>query len=223
MKKQFKIVALAAIACITGSVFAQATGDWMVRAGGMRIMPQVSSDNLSAPSFPESKSAVAATNQVGGGVTYMYTDNISFDLPLALPFKHSLYGAGAGLQSVGKIGEVSAMPMTLFVQYRFLEPQSTFRPYVGIGPTYAYFFNETGSGTLTALTNPGGSPTTLTIDSKLTYSIQLGATVAFDKNWFADAFYSKTPLRTRTTLSTGQTQDNTLDPETIGISVGYKF
>jgi outer membrane protein len=113
--------------------------------------------------------------------------------------------------------------MTLFAQYRFFEPQSAVRPYVGIGPTYAYFFNETGSGALTQLTNPGGTPTTLKIDSKFTFTVQLGATVAFNNNWFIDAFYSKTPLKTTTTLSTGQTQENTLDPESFGLSIGYKF
>lgn len=223
MKIQYKILAVAAMVCAGNAVFAQAAGDWMVRAGGMTITPQVNSENLSAPSFRESKSNVSSASALAGGITYMYTDNISFDLPVAVPFKHKLYGDGAGLRGTGKVGEVSALPITLFVQYRFLEPQTTFRPYVGVGPTYAYFFDTVGSGTLTQLTNPGGSPTTFSIDNKLTYTMQVGLTMAFDKNWFGDVFYTKTPLKTRTTLSTGQTQDMTLDPEAYGVAIGYKF
>jgi outer membrane protein len=223
MKNQIKAIAAAALFCAAGAAMAQAAGDTMVRLGGITITPRVNSSDLSPPSFRNSQSDVESASSLGGGLTYMYSDHISFDLPIALGFKHTLNGAGAGLQGVGKIGEVTALPMTLLAQYRFFEPQSALRPYVGIGPTYAYFFNETGSGALTQLTNPGGTPTTLKIDSKFTFTVQLGATVAFNNNWFIDAFYSKTPLKTTTTLSTGQTQENTLDPESFGLSIGYKF
>jgi outer membrane protein len=38
-----------------------------------------------------------------------------------------------------------------------------------------------------------------------------------------DVFYSKTPLKTKNTLSTGQTLDVTLDPVSYGVTVGMKF
>jgi outer membrane protein len=152
----------------------------------------------------------------------MLTNNVSVDVPLALPFKHKLYGAGA-IAGVGQIGEVQALPITVFLQYRFMEANSKFRPYVGLGATYAKFFNEQGSGTLTALTNPGGPPTKLKVDSKFTVTPQVGATVAFDEKWFFDIFYSKSKLTTKNTLSTGQTLDIALDPVSYGIAVGYKF
>ena len=44
-----------------------------------------------------------------------------------------------------------------------------------------------------------------------------------DKNWFADASYTYTPLSTRNTLSTGQTLDIKLDPSSFSLAVGYKF
>jgi outer membrane protein len=113
--------------------------------------------------------------------------------------------------------------MTLFLQYRFLEANAKFRPYVGLGATYAYFFNEQGSGVLTALTNPGGAPTKLSVDSKFILTPEIGATLALDGQWFVDVFYSKARLKTRTTLSTGQTVDAALDPASYGIAIGYKF
>jgi outer membrane protein len=222
MKHSLKFFSVTLLAVAAHSAFAQSAGDWMVRAGAGTIAPQVNSGSLSAPSQPNSKTDVSAASNLIGGITYMYTDNLSVDFALALPFEHKLTGAGT-LAGVGQVGKVQALPATVLLQYRFLEPQSTFRPYVGIGPTYAYFFNETGSGTLTALTNPGGAPTKLKIDSQWTYTAQIGATLALNKSWFLDAFYSYTPLKTKNTLSTGQSLDITLDPNAYGIAVGYKF
>ena len=222
MTNTLKFITAAAIALSTQAAFSQTAGTWMARAGATTIAPQVTSGNMSAPSFPNSKTDVGSASQVSGGVTYMYTDNISVDLPLALPFKHKLYGADA-LANAGQIGEVQALPITVFFQYRFSEANAAVRPYVGVGPTYAYFFNEAGSGALTAMTNPGGSPTTLKVDSQFTMSAQIGATIAVNDKWFVDVFYSKTPLKTKNTLSTGQTLDVTLDPVSYGVTVGMKF
>jgi outer membrane protein len=231
MKTQLKFLAVAAAVLAAGGVCAQSSGSWMVRAGATRVAPSNPSGDLSAPSFVlnssgvpvgGSKTSTAADTQLGGGITYMYTDNISVDVPLALPFHHKLYGAGS-IEGVGQIGEVQALPMTVFLQYRFLDAGSRFRPYVGLGATYAYFFNEQGSGTLTALTNPGGTPTKVSVASKFTLTPQIGATFAIDAKWFADVFYSKSKLTTTTTLSTGQKVDAALDPASYGIAVGYKF
>jgi outer membrane protein len=177
---------------------------------------------MTAPSFKGTKTDVSSASQVSGGITYMLTDNISIDVPLALPFTHKLDGAGA-LAGAGQIGEVQALPMTVFLQYRLMEANSQFRPYVGLGATYAYFFNEKGGAALTAMTNPGGPATTLKVDSKFAFTGQLGLTYAINDKLFVDVFYSKTMLQTRNTFSTGQTLDITLDPASYGITIGTKF
>ena len=201
---------------------AQSAGSWLGRVGMTSIAPQVTSGNMSAPSFAGTKSDVSSASQVSGGITYMYTDNFSVDVPLALPFTHKLIGAGA-LAGAGQIGEVQALPLTVFFQYRFLEANSQFRPYLGLGATYAYFFNEKGGAALTAMTNPGGPTTTIKVDSKFTVTPQIGLTYAIDDKLFVDVFYSKSMLQTRNTFSTGQTLDITLDPASYGITIGTKF
>lgn len=207
----------------SAAAHAQAAGSWLVRAGVTNITPDVTSGDLSAPSLAGTKSDVDASTRLGGGVTYMYTDHISVDLPLALPFKHELTGDGA-IAGVGKIGEVKVLPMTLLAQYRFGEPNATFRPYVGAGPTYAKFFKERSTATLSALT--GGTPatpTTLSVESRLVPTVQLGASWTLNDRWFVDAMVAKTFLKTRTTLSTGQTLDIKLDPVTVSVAVGMRF
>ncbi len=222
MKTQLKLITLLAT-LVCGSAMAQTAGTWMVRAGATNITPNVSSGYLTAPDFlGGTKADVGSDSQLSGGITYMVTDNISVDVPLALPFKHKLIGDGA-LAGAGEVGSVQALPFVVFLQYRFLEANAKFRPYVGLGATYAYFFNEEGSGKLTATTNPGGTPTKFTVDSKFAFTPQVGATVALNDKWFVDVFYAKTFLRTRTHFSTGQTMDLALDPVSYGFNVGYKF
>ena len=148
-------IAGAALLSCAGLAQAQSAGSWLVRAGVTHISPEVSSGDLSAPSFANTKVDVLADTQLSGGITYMVTDHWAVDVPLALPFKHDTVGAGA-IAGVGKIGEVKALPMTIFAQYRFLEADAKVRPYVGLGLTYAKFFKERGTAALTGLT--GGTP-----------------------------------------------------------------
>ena len=222
MKKSIPFLTFSALALLASVASAQSAGTWLGRLGMTTIAPQVSSGDMSAPSFPGTKSDVSSASQVSGGVTYMYTDNFSVDVPLALPFTHKLIGAGA-LAGAGQIGEVQALPLTVFFQYRFLEANSQFRPYLGLGATYVYFFNEKGGAALTAMTNPGGPTTTIKVDSKFTVTPQIGLTYAIDDKLFVDVFYSKSMLQTRNTFSTGQTLDITLDPASYGFTIGTKF
>lgn len=227
MNTQLKFLAVAASVLAAGSVYAQAAGTWLVRAGATTVAPQVSSGCLSAPDFGDSpagctKTDVSSNTQLAGGITRMLTDNISVDVPLALPFKHKIIGDGS-MKGAGNIGEVEALPITVFLQYRFMAANAKFRPYVGLGATYAYFFNPQGSGRLTATTNPGGRPTSFTVDSKFIVTPQVGATLALTDKLFLDVFYSQSKLNTRTNMSTGQHLDADLDPVSYGIAIGYKY
>jgi outer membrane protein len=223
MKNTFKL-SLVALALVAGSAAqAQSAGTWMARVGGIGLYPQVSSGDLSPPAFPNTQTDVSSDWTLGGGVTYMITDNWSVDVPLALPFTHTLSGAGA-IAGVGTIGTTKALPITMWGQYRFGEAKSTFRPYLGAGLTYAYFYDENATSTLNALS--GGTPsnpTTFSIQSKWAFGVQAGATYAFNERWFLDGMLGYTWLKNTTTLSTGQTQPMTLNPVSVAISIGYKF
>lgn len=225
-KKVFRAAALMAALC--GAIAAvpasaQTAGSVLVRVGATQIKPNVDSGDLSAPSLAGTKASVKSDTQLSGGITYMVTDNISVDLPLSLPFKHELEGDGA-INGVGKIGEVKALPITLLGQYRFLEATSAFRPYVGAGLTYAKFYKAKSTAALSGLT--GGTPsnpTTLSVKSKLAATLQIGASFAINDRWSIDANATHTFLKTTATLSTGQTLDMKLDPDSYSLAVGYKF
>lgn len=221
MKKHaFHGIAIALLALVATGAQAQQAGSWLGRVGVTTISPDVSSGDLSAPSLPHTQIDVNSNTQLSGGITYMLTDNWALDLPLALPYKHTISGAGA-ISGAGKLGDVRALPITLFAQYRFLAANAQARPYVGVGATYAKFYDERSTGTLSALT--GGSPTTFEVDSKWAPTFQAGLQYMINDKVFLDGMVAKTLLKTTTHLSTGQSIDAKLDPWTISLSVGMKF
>lgn len=194
-----------------------------VRVGVTQIVPDVTSGNLTAPSFTGTQADIGSATQLSGGITYWLNHHWTVDLPLALPFEHEIVGAGA-IAGVGKIGEVKALPITLLGQYRFGHHDSPIRPYVGLGVTYAKFFKARSTAALTALT--GGTPanpTTLEVDSKFAATVQLGAAVQLKPRWTLNLSATYTPLETRTTLSTGQTLDAKLNPSSFSVELGYRY
>lgn len=223
MKKSIKHVALAAAMAVAGSASAQSAGQWTVMAGLNKITPKVDSGDISPPAVPGSKFDVDSSTRPVLMATYGYTDNLSAQAGLGLPYKHELSGAGA-IAGTGNLGTFKALVPTVFGQYRFFEPTSMVRPYVGLGLTYAYFFDATGSGELTSVTNIGSAtPTTFKIDNKFALTVQIGMAVSFSDRWFADLSFTRTKLKTEVNFSSGQHQDIRLDPTTIGFGIGYKF
>ncbi|MEO8805089.1 MAG: OmpW family outer membrane protein [Burkholderiaceae bacterium] len=217
---QFALAALALTAAGTAS--AQSAGTWLAKGGVNNVAPHVKSGDLSAPSIPGTKIDVKSATSAIFTLGYMLTDEVSFEFYAGLPYKHEVVGDGS-IKGVGKLGTIKQVSPTLFAQYRFMEASAPFRPYLGLGLTYAYFYGGEGSGTLTSLTNPGGSPTKLSASSAFGVSPQLGATFSLGERWFLDASVIKTFIKNKNTLSTGQTIDTKLDPVSSNLSIGYRF
>jgi outer membrane protein len=214
------LVAAAALASALPAA-AQSAGQWAVVVGENRISPKVESGDLSGPGLGGVKIDVTSAYAPIVGISYMITDNISTELKLGAPYRHDLIGKGT-INGVGKIGDVQSFPPTLYAQYRFLSPASRFRPYVGLGLTYAYFRDAEASPTLVALLGP----TTVEVDAKFAATPQIGMTFAVNDKWFIESNLSKTYLKTRTTLNSSgtiRTIDTRLDPVAFSIGVGYKF
>jgi outer membrane protein len=221
--KQY-VAALLAVPALWAAAGAQAqsAGTWLVKGGINHIAPQVKSGDLSAPSLPGTKIDVKAATSVILTATYMVDDNFSVEGYAGLPYKHDVEGDGA-IAGVGTIGTVKQVSPTVFAQWRFQGASSAFRPYVGLGLTYAYFYGEEGSGTLTALTNPGGPPTRMSTDAAFGLSPQAGLTWKLNDTWHLDTSLIKTFVKTTSKLSTGQQIDTKLDPLSFNISIGQKF
>ena len=224
MKKHSIASALVATValCGAGAAQAQVAGQVMVKLGWNKIIPKVKSDDLTAPALPGSKIDIKSASALFCTATYMITDDISVEALGGLPYKHDIVGAGA-VSGVGKIGSIHQVSPTVLLQYRFLAADGPFRPYVGAGPTFAKFYGSKGSAALTAVTNPGGPPTTIGGDTEWGATIELGGNYKIDKNWFIDAALLKTFISTKATLSTGQSTKAKLNPIAINASIGYTF
>ena len=222
-KSIIRAVAVAALAVAALSAHAQVAGTRMFSIGATRIAPNTSSGTLSAPSPPGTMVDVGADTQPTIALGYMLTDHWAVEVPIGLVFKHSITGTGA-IDGVGQIGTVKALPISVFAQYRFLEPTARLRPYAMLGLTYAKFYGERGSATLNALNpiNPAGG-TGLSVESRFALTPGLGVTAMINDRWFVDLHYSRSFLRTTTTLSSGQTISTRLNPDAYTISVGTSF
>jgi outer membrane protein len=208
--------------CGAGAAQAQAAGDVLVALGWNKIMPKVKSDDLTPPSLPGSKIDIKSASALFATVTYMITPDFSVEALGGLPYKHDIEGAGS-VSGVGKIGTIHQISPTVLLQYRFLAADGPFRPYIGAGPTFAKFYGTKGSAALTAVTNPGGPPTTVGGDTEWGTTLQAGGNYKIDKHWFIDAAVLKTFISTKATLSTGQVTKAKLNPIAINASVGYTF
>ncbi len=217
------LLSAALLMAAAGQAQAQAAGTFTVRAGATTVMPNVTSGDLSAPSLEHTRIDVEKATQVSGGITYMWTDNIAIDLPLGIPFKHKVVGAGA-IDGAGTIGTVKSLPITLALQYRLGEASTKVRPYVGLGAVYAHFSDSKGTAALNALT--GGTPanpTSMKMDSKAGALTQLGVAIKVWDKWSVDFSVNKIFLKTTGHLSTGQNIDAKLDPVAVQLGVGYTF
>jgi len=223
MKHSFNKLALAVTICAgSATAMAQSAGTWMIKGGVNHVAPDVSSSDLSPPSLPGTKIDVKSATSAIFSATFMVTDAMSVEFYAPAPSEHDVVAAGA-IAGAGKIGTVKQVLPTLFAQYRFMPASAAFRPYVGLGLTYAYFFGEEGSGVLTALTNPGGQPTRLSASSAFGLSPQVGFSVKLNERWYLDGSVIKTFVKNNFTLSTGQKIDTELDPVSANLSVGYRF
>ena len=217
-----KLLALAMAVGAASGAAAQAKGDWTVKVGVNKITPKVESGNVSAPALPNTKADVGTDTKPILNLAYFITDNISAELDLGAPYRHELFGADA-IAGTGKLGTVDVLPPTLFAQYRFFRSDAVFRPYVGLGVTYAYFRRERGSAQLTSILNTGGPASTFSLESKWAASAQIGASFRLNERWSIDGGVIKTRLRTTATYSTGQTQAMKLDPVAVNLGVTFKF
>jgi outer membrane protein len=209
---------------VVGSAWAQPAGSWLIQGGLTRIAPDVRSGSLSAPAPANSQADVGSDVQPTAKLTYVYNDHLAVSLPLGLGFKHKIFGAGS-IAGTGQIGSVKVLPLSVFAEYRFGAPTAKLRPYAMLGLSYAYFHDAQGSAALNGLNprNPVGGSTGLKVDSSWALAPGLGVSLQLDDRWFLDLSWSKSFLKTTTTLSTGQTLDTTLNPGITNLGLGWRF
>lgn len=199
-------------ALMSANVLAHSKGDFILRAGAATVVPNDSSDKILGS---DEELKVDSDTQLGLTFGYMFTDNISFEVLAASPFKHNI---STGLGDLGDIAETKHLPPTFMLQYYFGDAQSKFRPYVGAGINYTIFFDE-------KFNNKSGLKD-LDLDNSWGLAANLGADYMINDKWFVNGAVWYADIDTEATYTDGVNKYKTdveIDPWVFMVGVGYKF
>lgn len=215
MKRLSMMTAVAALAAAVGATDAVAAdkvglgaGDFLVRARGIAVVPDVSSsvDTIGG------KADINNDYVPELDFSYFVTDNVAFEL-IAATTRHSVKDKGSAIGDVD-LGKVSLLPPTLTAQWHFL-PHQTINPYLGAGINYTVFYDE----------KPGAA-NHISYDNTFGWALQAGVDVNVGGGWFINADVKKLFINTDVTVQAGAATikaDVDIDPWIVGLGVGYRF
>jgi outer membrane protein len=135
--------------------------------------------------------------------SYFFSPNLSAELILTVPQKHTLSAAGA------RLGTLKHLPPTLTMQYHF--GGASFNPYVGAGLNYTRF---------SSVNLPQG------VDIKrnsVGLAVQVGADIPVGKDMYLNIDVKKVAIGTKVLIGGAEKGKFKVDPLLIGVGVGWRF
>ena len=205
---------------------AHQAGDIIVRAGAVTVDPREDSSGVKLGGTDlGGKATLDSDTQLGLNFAYMLTDKVGIELLAATPFSHDvgIAGSPAGLDALnGKLASIKHLPPTLSLVYYPLNNGSAFKPYVGAGVNFTWFFDEDVSSSAEAKGFDG-----LTLENSWGLAAQIGADYMLSDNWMVNAQIRYIDIDT-----TGKTNlegvgrlkvDVDVDPWVYMVGLGYKF
>ncbi|QKT03933.1 outer membrane beta-barrel protein [Ectothiorhodospiraceae bacterium 2226] len=219
MKQAFAAGAGACLVLATTPALALDRGDWLLRWGPTWVLPNDDSGEVR----PLGVEGVSVDDAAAFGIslTYMMSPHLGLELLAATPFRHDINSSGdlAGVVP-GRIGTTKHLPPTLSLQYHFPTP-GNWRPYVGAGINYTYFFDSETRGELR-----DAGYDRLSLDDSWGWSVQAGLDVDLGERWFLGATAYYMAIDTTATASGGPgdlTVDVDIDPWVLKIGAGRRF
>jgi outer membrane protein len=188
-------------ATMSGPAMAVEKGDWLIRAGWTMVDPKSNNSDLVR---------VEDASSLGLNFSYFMTDNLSVELLAAYPFTHDIRLKDGG----DLVAKTDHLPPTLSLQWHFM-PQSTFKPYVGLGINYTDFFNTKTTGPLEG--------TSLSLGSSWGWEGEIGADVMLNENWLLNASVRYIDIDTKARLDGTSLGTVEIDPLVTTLAIGYKF
>ena len=203
---------------------AQDTSPWQVRVRALGVLPDTGGSTVTVqgvPSLSSPNSGLSIGNSVVPelDISYYFTPNIAAELVLGVT-PHSITGNGA-LANLN-IGSAWLLPPTLMAQYHFTN-FGAFKPYVGLGVNYTFFFSQSPGYTPTN----GLSVTSLGLNNTFGAAAQIGFDYMIDRHWGVNFDVKKLLLRptynatVNNTIAVSGTAN--IDPWLIGAGVTYRF
>ncbi|WP_454002199.1 OmpW/AlkL family protein [Afipia felis] len=188
---------------------------WMIR---VRALGVVTRDSGYVHQVPGSGLSTSDTVVPELDISYFFTPNIAAELILGVTRNHVTgTDAIAGLD----VGKAWLLPPTLTLQYHFTN-FGAFKPYVGAGVNYTWFFDQSAAGAAT-----GVGVTRSRLHDTAAPVVQFGFDYMIDRHWGWNVDVKKVWLRpdwsgtlNGVTPISGKVN---LDPWLIGTGITYKF
>ncbi|WP_439816178.1 OmpW/AlkL family protein [Zavarzinia sp. CC-PAN008] len=142
-------------------------------------------------------------------LTWFLTNNLALEL-IAATTPHEVKHVPTNLD----MGEVWLLPPTLTLQYHLQPEDPVFRPYVGVGVNYTFFYNQNGA-------QPGIK---VDYEDGWGWALQAGADVPIGDNWSLNIDVKKIFIDTEVTIRPlNVNADVDIDPWVVGIGVTWRF
>ena len=190
---------------------------WMVRVRAVNLRMVDESNPVPALGVPAD--AIQLSNRFIPelDISYFFTKNIAAELVLSYPQKHNVYVTDSDIGAF-KAGTMMHLPPTLMLQYHFW-PDSRFRPYLGGGVNYTFFFNK-------KLTVPPPAQNDMTLETgSLGGALQVGFDVALTKSLYLNFDLKKLYINSTLKSADGTTVNTHVNPNPLafGVGLGYRF
>lgn len=235
MKTLTLLCSALALASAATTASAQAQKN-IFRFGVTHVEPHASASDATGPFLlgPPSGVSLDVKNQDTAFFSYARTldDRFEVELAMGLPPKHDvtarlnpgivpghIYSAFQG-QTIARIRQVAP---TLFLNYKFGEANSTWRPFVGVGVNYTKFDKRESTATGNAL---NGGPTDLQLKDSWGLALQAGVSYRLNERWSLNASVATAQVKTQLTATTAgavRNIDIKFRPQVFILSAGYSF
>lgn len=230
--KRFIPQALAAAALL--ALCGTASAQWTVRGGLTHIAPHSSATNAVGPMLPGPPSGISVDvkNQSTLFLSFARELNTNLELELALgyPPTHDVNAQiAANLPphivafNGQKLAEVRQIAPTLFLNYKFGDATSKWRPFVGVGVNYTNFDKRTSTAANNAL---NGGPTDISLSDSWGLAGQVGVSYRINERWSITGAVATARVKTKLTTTTAGVQRNIdirFRPVVLTVAAGYTF
>ena len=229
-------LALACLCSTTAS--AQTSADWLkgttIRGGIAHVAPNSTATDAVGPFLPGPPSGVSLEVQNQSTLFFSVardlTPHVEVELAMGFPPTHDVTAKLAPSlpshvqvlngQVIAKVRQVAP---TLFFNYKFGDPGSTWRPFVGAGINYTKFDKRESTAAGNQL---NGGPTDIRLSDSWGLAAQAGVSYRLNDQWALNAAVATARVKTHLTATTaGQARkiDIRFRPTVITVSAGYVF
>jgi outer membrane protein len=203
--------------------------DNTVRVGMYYIHYQASAGDISGPYVPTGLNL--SVNDVETlYLAYVRRLSEHFDLELAAGWPPLTKTEGRGPDTVGSVpynGQVISTARwfapTVLLNYKFFDDSHAWRPYVGVGLNYVYFYDRRSTGAGDAI---AGGPTSVSLPVSVGVAGTVGMSYHIKGPWSVFLSYSGTVVKSKLTTNTAgieRTTDIEFAPRALVFAGGYAF